>query len=101
MMKLLDKGYWVTIDYPHAMHEQVKKNFKTVWTHEKFIPFCSVIFPNSEGDDNLCIKVDDTDFKATNPGVWVYYASELKDRKKFTSWDEYGKDQPIILDKEH
>ena len=26
---------------------------------------------------------------------------ELKDRKKFTSWEDYGKDQPIILDSEH
>ena len=48
MMKLLDKGYWVTIDYPHSIHEEVKKNFSSVWTHEKFIPFCSVIFPNSQ-----------------------------------------------------
>ena len=28
MIKLMDKGYWVTIDYPHAIHEQVKENLE-------------------------------------------------------------------------
>ena len=95
MMKLLDKGYWVTIDYPHAIHDEVKKNFSSVWTHEKFIPFCSVIFPKSEGDDNLCIKVDDVDFDMTNPGVWTMTMDHFKQSAGFTSWDEYKKDQPI------
>ena len=48
MMKLLDKGYWVTIDYPQSYISKSKKDFKTVWKHEKFIPFCSVIFPNQK-----------------------------------------------------
>ena len=45
MIRLLRKGYYVTIDYPHAIHEEVKARFESIWTHEKFIPFCSVIFP--------------------------------------------------------
>ena len=44
MMKFLDKGYYVTIDYPYNLHEEVKKRFKLVWNREKFIPFCSIIF---------------------------------------------------------
>ena len=95
MMKLLDKGYWVTIDYPHSIHEQVKKNFQSVWTHEKFIPFCSVIFPKSEDDDNLCIKVDDVDFNSTNPGVWTMTMDHFKQSAGFTSWNQYKQDEPI------
>ena len=95
MMKLLDKGYWVTIDYPHSIHEQVKKNFQSVWTHEKFIPFCSIIFPKSEDDDNLCIKVDDVDFNSTNPGVWTMTMDHFKQTAGFTSWDQYKQDEPI------
>ena len=95
MMKLLDKGYWVTIDYPHSIHERVKKNFRSVWTHEKFIPFCSVIFPKSEDDDNLCIKVDDVDFNSTNPGIWTMTMDHFKQSAGFTSWDQYKQDEPI------
>ena len=60
-----------------------------------------LVSPSSECVTGTCIKIDDENFRATNPGVWVYYAQELKDRKKFTSWEDYGKDQPIILDSEH
>ena len=70
--------------------------------HEQFISMISVKLPYIEQlNYNACIKIDDENFRATNPGVWVYYAQELKDRKKFTSWEDYGKDQPIILDSEH
>ena len=31
----------------------------------------------------LVPKIDDSGFKQLDPGVWVYYANELKDRKKF------------------
>jgi hypothetical protein len=53
-----------------VIHAEMKERFKEIWTEDKFIPFCSVIFPDSEGDDNLCIKVDDVDFNKTNPGVY-------------------------------
>ena len=95
MIRLLRKGYWVTIDYPHSIHNLVKERFKEIWTHEKFIPFCSIIFPKSEEDDNLCIKVDDTDFNKTNPGVWTMSMDHFKQSAGFTSWNDYKKDQPI------
>jgi hypothetical protein len=95
MIKLLDKGYWVTIDYPHAIHDEVKKNFSLVWTHEKFIPFCSVIFPNSEEDTALCFKIDDVDFNKTNPGVWAMSMKDFKAKAGFTKWEQYKQDEPI------
>ena len=95
MMKLMDDGYYVTIDYPYSLHTEVKKRFESVWKNEKFIPFCSIIFPNSEDDDQLCIKVDDVDFNKTNPGVWTMSMNHFKQTSGFTSWKEYKQDQPI------
>ena len=40
------------------------------------------------------------DRESKQPYLIRYYVF-LKDRKKFTSWEDYGKDQPIILDSEH
>jgi hypothetical protein len=93
--RLMRKGYWCTIDYQHSVHAEVKERFKDIWKEEKFIPFCSVIFPNSEDDDNLCIKVDDVDFNATGPGVWTMTMDHFKQSAGFTSWDQYKQDEPI------
>ena len=93
--RLMRKGYWCTIDYQHSVHAEVKERFNDIWKEEKFIPFCSVIFPNSEEDDNLCIKVDDVDFNATGPGVWTMSMNHFKQSAGFTSWDEYKQDEPI------
>ena len=95
MMKFLDKGYYVTIDYPYNLHDEVKKRFKLIWNREKFIPFCSIIFADSEEDDNLCIKIDDKDFNKTNPGVWTMSMNHFKQSSGFTSWKEYKQDEPI------
>jgi hypothetical protein len=93
--RLLRKGYWVTIDYPHNEHQRVKENYKDVWNEEKFIPFCSIIFPKGEDDDNLCIKVDDVDFDSTNPGVWTMSMNHFKQSAGFTSWKDYKQDKPL------
>jgi hypothetical protein len=95
IMNLMDAGYYVTIDYPHSLHSEVKQRFQSVWKNEKFIPFCSMIFPNSEDDGNLCIKVDDVDFNKTNPGVWTMTMDHFKQTAGFTSWKEYKQDKPI------
>ena len=95
MKRLIEEGYFVTVDYPYHLHVQVKEKFKMLWNNEKFIPFCSVIFPNSEDDEQLCIKVDDVDFNKTNPGVWTMSMNHFKQTSGFTSWNEYKQDEPI------
>jgi hypothetical protein len=95
MIKLMEAGYYVTIDYPYSLHDEVKQRFKLVWKNELFIPFCSIIFANSEDDDQLCIKVDDVDFNKTNPGVWTMSMNHFKQSAGFTSWKEYKQDKPI------
>ena len=91
----MDLGYWCTIDYQYSVHADVKERFADVWNDEKFIPFCSIIFPDSENDNNLCVKVDDVDFNTSNPGVWTTSMNHLKQTSGFTSWKEYNQDEPI------
>jgi len=95
MKRFIDDGYFVTVDYQYEIHAEVKEKFKMLWNNEKFIPFCSVIFPNSEDDEQLCIKVDDVDFNKTNPGVWTMSMNHFKQTAGFTSWSEYKKDEPV------
>jgi hypothetical protein len=93
--RLLDAGYYVTIDYPYKLHDEVKKKYSGVWQHEKFIPFCSIIFENSEEDKKLCFKIDDVDFNKTNPGVWTMNMEDFKTKAGFTDWGDYKKDEPL------
>ena len=95
IQKLIDEGFYVTVDYPFEIHKAVKQKFITVWSNKKFIPFCSIIFPNSEEDTQLCFKIDDVDFNKTNPGVWSTSMEKFKQQSGFTGWDEYKSDQPL------
>ena len=95
MKKLLDNGYYVTIDYPFADHEEVKKRFALIWNESKFIPFCSIIFKDSDDDKQLHFKIDDVTFRHSNPGVWTMSMKKFKDKSGFTDWDQYAKDEII------
>ncbi len=95
---LLDKDYWVTLDYDVKYHEWILNcDFNE---SPKFISQISVKLPHIEQlNYNACIKIDDNDFDASNPGVWIHQVHDLMDRKKFTGWNAYSKDEPIKVDK--
>ena len=95
IMKFLEQGYYVTVDYPFELHRLVSQKFALTWKHKKFIPFCSIIFPETEEDSSLYFKIDDVDFNKTNPGVWTMSMKDFKNKAGFTKWDEYKKDEPI------
>lgn len=95
ILKLLDDGYFVTIDYQYNIHNDVKKRFSHVWNHKKFIPFCSIIFEDTEEDTNLCFKIDDIDFNKTNKGVWTMSMKDFKEKAGLTIWDQYKQDEPM------
>ena len=95
MKKLLDHGYYITIDYPYADHEEVKKRFALIWNEPKFIPFCSIIFKDSDDDRQLHFKIDDVTFRHSNPGVWTMSMKKFKDKSGFTDWNQYSKDEII------
>ena len=64
--------------------------------HNNFIPQVSVKMPYIQLlNYNAMLKIDDTDFKATNPGVWCHRVHDLMPSTKFTPWREYEKDKPI------
>jgi len=61
-----------------------------------FIPMISAKLPyiNQLGY-NATLKLDDKDFRATNPGVWCHSLHTLQKRSAFTDWSKYTKDQAL------
>lgn len=94
---LLDKGFWVTLDYQAHQHETVLKMFtQGVWQSRLFIPMLSVRIPHIETSSaNLTIKIDDIDFKATNRGVWTHHFHSITDSNRFTDWQDYATDETV------
>jgi hypothetical protein len=97
--KLLDKGYMVSLDYPAHKHVDVLKIIGPgIWQSRNFVPVLSVAIPCvNTSSVNLTVKIDDSNFKETNPGVWCMNHTEVTDSNRFTSWTEYG-DDLIITD---
>jgi len=95
VIKFIEHGYYVTVDYPFELHQMVSQKYALIWKHEKFIPFCSIIMPNSEEDPSLYFKIDDIGFNKTNPGVWTMSMKDFKSKAGYTKWDDYKKDEPI------
>lgn len=91
---LLDKGYMVSLDYPAHKHDMVLKVLNAgIWQSRNFVPILSVAVPHvSTSSKNLTVKIDDINFKATNPGVWCMHHTEVTDSNRFTDWQEYGDD---------
>jgi len=91
----LEQGYWCTLDLDVSEIEGLLES--GLVEKQQFIPQISVKLPYLQQlGYNATIKIDDKDFKATNPGVWCHNLHDLLDRNKFTSWDQYGKDEIII-----
>lgn len=91
---LVKDGIWVTLDFDVSLLEQVLEGGMT--EYDTFIPMISVKMPYmGQLGYNATIKLDDKDFKATNPGVWCHSLHELQDRKVFTDWSKYTKDEII------
>ena len=90
----IDAGYWATLD---LTTDQVPGLLEGSLTSErKFIPMISVKLPYLELlNYNTTIKIDDSDFDASNPGVWCWRLHDLMDTNNFTSWDDYKNDKPI------
>ena len=64
--------------------------------HDNFIPQLRIPVPYAKlWNYNTMIKIDDRDFKATNPGVWCHSLHDLMDRNKFTDWSKYGLDKVL------
>lgn len=89
-----DDEFWCTLDFDVSEVEGLLESGLT--EKRQFIPQISVKIPYLQQlGYNATLKIDDVDFKATNPGVWCHNLHDLLGRDKFTSWDQYGKDEII------
>ena len=90
----LDKDYLCSLDIPLSAVESF--NDGGLNEHNNFIPQIRVPIPYIRlWNYNTMIKLDDKDFKATNPGVWSHSLHTLMDRSKFTDWNQYKNDEII------
>lgn len=90
----LDQGILCSLDIPLSAVEQF--NDGGLNDYDNFIPQIRVPIPYIKlWNYNTMLKIDDKDFKATNPGVWTHSLHELKDRSKFTDWSQYKNDEII------
>jgi hypothetical protein len=90
----LDAGYLCTLDIDVKSVPGLLESSFTEYNN--FIPMISVKLPYiKQLGYNATIKLDDVDFKATNPGVWCHSVHDLMDRTVFTDWSKYTKDETV------
>jgi hypothetical protein len=88
----LDKDYLCSLDIP--MNQVEDFNDSGLNENDNFIPQIRVPIPYIRlWNYNTMLKIDDRDFKSTNPGVWSHSLHTLMDRKNFTDWEQYKKDE--------
>lgn len=89
----LELGYWCTLDVDISCVEGLVES--GLPEHHQFIPMISAKVPYLQLlGYNATLKIDDKDFKATNPGVWCHSLNSLTNRSQFTDWSKYTKDEP-------
>ena len=94
IVPFLQAGYLCTLDFDATETESIVET--PLCEYNNFIPMISVKLPYLQLlGYNATIKLDDKDFRATNPGVWCHMLHDLKDRSKFTDWSKYTQDQII------
>lgn len=88
-------GLWVTLDLD--VSQLTILNSKYHFTqNNKFIPLIRIAVPHVlQLNYNTVLKIDDTDFQATNPGVWCHSMRNLTTDQTFTHWSAYTKDTII------
>lgn len=91
----LKKGYWCTLDVDLSCVPGLTDG--ALCEHDRFIAMISVKMPYvRQLGYNAVLKIDDTDFAKSNPGVWCHSLHELQNRSTFTDWSQYTKDSPIL-----
>jgi hypothetical protein len=94
ILGILKKDFWVTLDFDVKYVEGVHESGYCEFT--KFVPMISVKLPYiNQFNYNATLKLDDTTWGKSNPGVWCHNLTELLKLEKYTNWDQYNQDTPI------
>jgi hypothetical protein len=94
IIHFLNKEYLCSLDIPMSQVEEFHES--GYCEYDNFIPQIRVPIPYIRlWNYNTMLKIDDKDFKATNPGVWSHSLHTLMDRKNFTDWNQYKNDEIV------
>jgi len=94
IMLFLKSDYLCSLDIPMNQVEEFHES--GYCEYDNFIPQIRVPIPYIRlWNYNTMLKIDDKDFKATNPGVWSHSLHTLMDRSKFTDWAQYKNDEAL------
>ena len=94
ILHFLARGFWCTLDFDLCHAESVAGS--SLVEYNTFIPMISVKLPYVRlMNYNAVVKIDDTDFAATNPGVWCHRLHNLQSPETFTDWSEYSSDEVL------
>jgi hypothetical protein len=94
IMYFLNRDYLCSLDIPISQVEEFHES--GYCEYDNFIPQIRVPIPYVKlWNYNTMLKIDDKDFKATNPGVWSHSLHTLMDRSKFTDWLQYKNDKVL------
>ena len=95
ILEFVKEGYLCSLDIPSTINLEWFLEGGLV-EYDNFIPQIRVVVPYvKQWNYNTMVKIDDKDFKASNPGVWCHSLHDLMDREKFTDWGKYGLDKVI------
>jgi hypothetical protein len=90
----LQADFLCTLDLDVAQAEGLLES--SLVEFHNFIPMISVKLPYiRQFGYNATLKLDDRDFRATNPGVWCHSLHDLQKRSQFTDWSKYTQDEVI------
>ena len=94
IIELLEADVMITLDFDHSHWMWVLES--GAMEYSNFHPVVSIKMPYIEqANYNTTIKLDDTDFEHSNPGVWCHELNDLKSRNRFTPWRRYKNDQVL------
>lgn len=92
--ELLDKKFWCTLDFDVEYAEQVLD--MGLDEYDNYISMISVKLPYMrQFNYNATVKLDDTTWGHSNPGVWCHSLHSLQNRSVYTDWKDYKGDEPV------
>lgn len=83
---------WITLDFDVADINRVHE--AGFCASNKFIPMISVKLPNIKLlNYHATLKLDDTQWGYSNPGVWTHHLQSLLGKNVYTDWSAYKGDK--------